>query len=131
MSTVVHLGRAGGAAVADWRYCAEGWRATSACACGGGAAGWARREHGGHLLEARVRPTCEVVLTESPGAFAEGDGSGVGGCADSGLGVAVGGAPVDCVRRTFERPADRRKRQVGSVLPSSTNSCFMTWSRSG
>jgi uncharacterized protein len=22
--------------------------------------------HGGHLLEARVRPTCEVVLTESP-----------------------------------------------------------------
>jgi predicted DNA-binding protein with PD1-like motif len=23
--------------------------------------------HGGHLLEARVRPTCELVLTESPG----------------------------------------------------------------
>ena len=22
--------------------------------------------HGGHLLQARVRPTCEVVLTESP-----------------------------------------------------------------
>jgi uncharacterized protein len=22
--------------------------------------------HGGHLLEARIRPTCEVVLTESP-----------------------------------------------------------------
>jgi uncharacterized protein len=22
--------------------------------------------HGGHLMEARVRPTCEVVLTESP-----------------------------------------------------------------
>lgn len=22
--------------------------------------------HGGHLLEARVRPTCEVILTESP-----------------------------------------------------------------
>jgi uncharacterized protein len=22
--------------------------------------------HGGHLLEARVRPTCELVLTESP-----------------------------------------------------------------
>ena len=22
--------------------------------------------HGGHLLEARVRPTCEVVITESP-----------------------------------------------------------------
>jgi hypothetical protein len=22
--------------------------------------------HGGHLLEARVRPTCEVVLTENP-----------------------------------------------------------------
>jgi hypothetical protein len=22
--------------------------------------------HGGHLLEARVRPTCEIVLTESP-----------------------------------------------------------------
>jgi predicted DNA-binding protein with PD1-like motif len=22
--------------------------------------------HGGHLLEAKVRPTCEVVLTESP-----------------------------------------------------------------
>jgi uncharacterized protein len=25
--------------------------------------------HGGHLLEARVRPTCEVVLTESPTAL--------------------------------------------------------------
>ena len=23
--------------------------------------------HGGHLIEARVRPTCEVVITESPG----------------------------------------------------------------
>jgi predicted DNA-binding protein with PD1-like motif len=23
--------------------------------------------HGGHLMEARVRPTCEVVLVESPG----------------------------------------------------------------
>lgn len=22
--------------------------------------------HGGHLLEARIRPTCEVILTESP-----------------------------------------------------------------
>jgi predicted DNA-binding protein with PD1-like motif len=22
--------------------------------------------HGGHLLEARVRPTCELILTESP-----------------------------------------------------------------
>jgi predicted DNA-binding protein with PD1-like motif len=22
--------------------------------------------HGGHLMEARVRPTCELVLTESP-----------------------------------------------------------------
>jgi predicted DNA-binding protein with PD1-like motif len=22
--------------------------------------------HGGHLLQARVRPTCELVLTESP-----------------------------------------------------------------
>lgn len=22
--------------------------------------------HGGHLLEARIRPTCEIVLTESP-----------------------------------------------------------------
>jgi len=25
--------------------------------------------HGGHLLEARVRPTCEVILTESPEAL--------------------------------------------------------------
>jgi uncharacterized protein len=25
--------------------------------------------HGGHLLEAHVRPTCEVVLTESPTRF--------------------------------------------------------------
>lgn len=23
--------------------------------------------HGGHLLEAKVRPTCEVILTETPG----------------------------------------------------------------
>jgi hypothetical protein len=22
--------------------------------------------HGGHLLEAKIRPTCEVILTESP-----------------------------------------------------------------
>lgn len=22
--------------------------------------------HGGHLLQARIRPTCEIVLTESP-----------------------------------------------------------------
>jgi predicted DNA-binding protein with PD1-like motif len=22
--------------------------------------------HGGHLLEARVRPTCELILTENP-----------------------------------------------------------------
>jgi len=22
--------------------------------------------HGGHLLEAHIRPTCEVILTESP-----------------------------------------------------------------
>jgi uncharacterized protein len=25
-----------------------------------------RTAHGGHLIEARVRPTCELVLTESP-----------------------------------------------------------------
>lgn len=25
--------------------------------------------HGGHLLEAKVRPTCEVILTESPEAL--------------------------------------------------------------
>jgi uncharacterized protein len=25
--------------------------------------------HGGHLLEARVRPTCELILTESPKAL--------------------------------------------------------------
>jgi uncharacterized protein len=25
--------------------------------------------HGGHLLEARVRPTCELILTESPEAL--------------------------------------------------------------
>jgi uncharacterized protein len=25
--------------------------------------------HGGHLLEAHIRPTCEVVLTESPTHF--------------------------------------------------------------
>jgi predicted DNA-binding protein with PD1-like motif len=28
--------------------------------------------HGGHLLEARVRPTCELVLTESPAHLRKG-----------------------------------------------------------
>ena len=27
--------------------------------------------HGGHLLEARVRPTCELILTESPNSSSE------------------------------------------------------------
>jgi uncharacterized protein len=36
--------------------------------------------YGGHLLQARVRPTCELVLTESPGAFEEGIRSRSGYC---------------------------------------------------
>jgi len=35
--------------------------------------------HGGHLLNAKVRPTCEIIITESPQHLKR-DGSGIGDC---------------------------------------------------